>query len=441
MVWRAMEWCAAADCSERVVTRALGDLHRVSSTSRRDTEVTNDDGVFSPPWFGNAVLLAAFLRAVEARLLPQRFGRRFGVLLSTVELEHRAEWHSLVSSALTSNATPLTTLAECIDAKYCGAIVASVLRVESDEWRGELRSLLQRVYVRCGPAVRARIWRAARFELVAFVHEGCGRSGGGAIVLDFSPPPKGGELSPLFALDAPPALRVEPTPLDHVRPRGIASLLSVLAVAVEGFPRPLEAHRKEYLECVLMPLHGAQAAVLCEYHDALQFTVARYARFDAECAVFVVTALATAWPTRSSRKAGLFLAELEVIAAAADEERSTRIARPLLSVLARCIASPHFLVALRALAFWDNPDLVESGCLAPKFDSRVLLSTYPALNETSQNHFHADVRAAAQGVIDTYSERNRMLVRSTHRRALETREGTALARAARQKKWDGMQLL
>ena len=210
--------------------------------------------------------------------------------------------------------------------------------------------------------------------------------------------------------------------------------------------------------------------MLCEYHDALQFTVARYARFDAECAVFVVTALATTWPARSSRKAALLLTELEVIAAAADDVRSALIARPLLSVLARCIASQHFLVALRALAFWDNPDLVENGCLAPKFDSRVLLSTYPALNESSQvgllfyrymlydsysqfdllpltsltnmsqNHFHADVRAAAQSVIDTYSKRNRMLVRSTHRRALELREGTALAHAARQKKWDGLQL-
>ena len=261
MVWRAMEWCAAAECDERVVKRALGDLHRASSTSRRGTTAANDGGVFSPPWFGNAVLLAAFLRAVEARLLPQRFGRRVAVPLSTVELEHRAEWHSLVSSALTSSATPLATLTECIDDKFCAAIVANVLRVESDEWRGELRSLLQRVYVRCGPAVRARIWLAARFELVAFVQEGFGRSSGVAVELDFLPPPKGGELSPLFALEAPPPLRAEPPSPQHVRPRGIASLLSVLAVAVEGFPRPLEVHRKEFLECVLVPLHGAQAPV------------------------------------------------------------------------------------------------------------------------------------------------------------------------------------
>ena len=457
MVWRAMEWCQGSDAMERVVTRSLGDVLRASTTGRgQDGEAKlTGDAAFSPPWFGNSVLVAAFLRAAEQRLLPRQ-ARCRGSTLSAIAVEHRAQWSSIMCSILTSRTTPTPTLVECIDERYVAALVSSLLRAPEDDWRASLRELLQRVFIRCGPRARANARKAARYELVAFVHDGRGRSSGRGVDLDFEPAPAESHLPAVSPIFAQPAPRAAPettvrgagrassgasTTREEVQPVGVAALISVLAGAVEGLERPLAVRHKEYLECVLMPLHGAQAVVLRGYHDALQFAMARYAHYDAECAVFIVNALATAWPTRSSTKACMLLRELEVLATVTDAEVAKLIARPILSVLARCIRSPHFLVALRALAFWENPDLVEWGVLAPKFDSSVLLRTYPALNESSQNHFHAEVRASAQAVIDSYTERNTMLVRSTHRRYLEAREGSALATAARQKKWDGLNSL
>ena len=98
MVWRAFDWCSAPECSESVVTRSLRDVHAVSVPSRsyRKSALRGAKG-YVPFWFRNTVLLAAFLRAVEARLLPRHDRRR----AERERSSHDSEWHSMMRSALT----------------------------------------------------------------------------------------------------------------------------------------------------------------------------------------------------------------------------------------------------------------------------------------------------------------------------------------------------
>ena len=60
------------------------------------------------------------------------------------------------------------------------------------------------------------------------------------------------------------------------------------------------------------------------------------------------------WPATNSTKEVLFLNELEEILELTQPAEFSKVSVPLFNMVARCINSPHFQVAERALFLWNN---------------------------------------------------------------------------------------
>ncbi|KAJ8941364.1 hypothetical protein NQ314_010427, partial [Rhamnusium bicolor] len=105
---------------------------------------------------------------------------------------------------------------------------------------------------------------------------------------------------------------------------GIAELLEILGSIINGFALPLKEEHKVFLLRVLMPLHKVKSFLL------------KY------------------WPKTHSPKEVMFLNELEEILDVIEPAEFQKVMGPLFRQLAKCVSSPHFQVAERALYYWNN---------------------------------------------------------------------------------------
>uniref|UniRef100_A0A146LZY8 Serine/threonine protein phosphatase 2A regulatory subunit n=1 Tax=Lygus hesperus TaxID=30085 RepID=A0A146LZY8_LYGHE len=133
---------------------------------------------------------------------------------------------------------------------------------------------------------------------------------------------------------------------------GVPELLEILGTIINGFALPLKEEHKLFLTRVLLPLH--KPSCLPGYHQQLDFCVIQFIEKDPTLAEPVLTRLLRIWPKTCSHKEVLFLAELEDILDAITSEEFPKIAALVFKQLAKCMASPHFQVAEKALAFRSN---------------------------------------------------------------------------------------
>uniref|UniRef100_A0A1I8FAZ4 Serine/threonine protein phosphatase 2A regulatory subunit n=1 Tax=Macrostomum lignano TaxID=282301 RepID=A0A1I8FAZ4_9PLAT len=133
------------------------------------------------------------------------------------------------------------------------------------------------------------------------------------------------------------------------RHNGIAELLEILGSIINGFALPLKEEHKVFLLRVLLPLHKAKT--LSTYHPQLAYCVVQFLEKDHSLAQ---PGLLRFWPKVHSPKEVMFLTELEEILDVVDPVEFRKVAGPLLRQLARCVSSPHFQVAERALYYWNN---------------------------------------------------------------------------------------
>ena len=105
-------------------------------------------------------------------------------------------------------------------------------------------------------------------------------------------------------------------------------------------------------------------------HPQLAYCVVQFLEKDPSLTEEVVTGLLKFWPKTHSPKVisskflgqystfciqeVMFLNELEEILDVIEHAEFARIMRPLFNQLARCVSSPHFQVAERALYYWNN---------------------------------------------------------------------------------------
>uniref|UniRef100_A0A915P575 Serine/threonine protein phosphatase 2A regulatory subunit n=1 Tax=Meloidogyne floridensis TaxID=298350 RepID=A0A915P575_9BILA len=136
------------------------------------------------------------------------------------------------------------------------------------------------------------------------------------------------------------------------RHNGIAELLEVLGSIINGFAIPLKDEHKTFLMRVLLPLHKAK--YLNAYHPQLAYCIVQFIDKDPSLTVAVVMALLKYWPKVHSPKEVMFLNELEEILDVIEPTEFKKVMIPLFYQLARCVSSPHFQVAERALYFWNN---------------------------------------------------------------------------------------
>ncbi|KAJ8309430.1 hypothetical protein KUTeg_014304 [Tegillarca granosa] len=180
---------------------------------------------------------------------------------------------------------------------------------------------------------------------------------------------------------------------------GIAELLEILGSIINGFALPLKEEHKVFLLKVLLPLHKVKS--LSVYHPQLAYCVVQFLEKDPSLTEPVIMGLLKFWPKVHSPKEVMYLNELEEILDVIEPAEFTKIMCPLFKQLAKCVSSPHFQVAERALYFWNNEYILSLIC---DNVSIILPITFPALYRTKQ-HWNNVLRNINHNICNLVAER------------------------------------
>ncbi|XP_074814071.1 serine/threonine-protein phosphatase 2A 56 kDa regulatory subunit beta isoform isoform X2 [Natator depressus] len=164
---------------------------------------------------------------------------------------------------------------------------------------------------------------------------------------------------------------------------GVAELLEILGSIINGFALPLKTEHKHFLVRVLIPLHSVKSLSI----------------FHAQ----VIRGLLKYWPKTCTQKEVMFLGEIEEILDVIEPSQFVKVQEPLFKQIARCISSPHFQVAERALYFWNNEyilSLIEDNC------HTVLPAIFGTLYRVSKEHWNQTIVSLVYNVLKTFMEMN-----------------------------------
>uniref|UniRef100_A0A674DJT3 Serine/threonine protein phosphatase 2A regulatory subunit n=1 Tax=Salmo trutta TaxID=8032 RepID=A0A674DJT3_SALTR len=155
---------------------------------------------------------------------------------------------------------------------------------------------------------------------------------------------------------------------------------------INGFALPLKAEHKQFLVKVLIPLH----------------TVRSLSLFHAQ----VIRGLLKFWPKTCSQKEVMYLGELEEILDVIEPTQFIKIQEPLFKQISRCVSSPHFQVAERALYYWNNEYIMS---LIEENSSVILPIMFASLYRISKEHWNPAIVALVYNVLKAFMEMNSTL--------------------------------
>uniref|UniRef100_A0A674ECF2 Serine/threonine protein phosphatase 2A regulatory subunit n=1 Tax=Salmo trutta TaxID=8032 RepID=A0A674ECF2_SALTR len=155
---------------------------------------------------------------------------------------------------------------------------------------------------------------------------------------------------------------------------------------INGFALPLKAEHKQFLVKVLIPLH----------------TVRSLSLFHAQ----VIRGLLKFWPKTCSQKEVMYLGELEEILDVIEPTQFVKIQEPLFKQISRCVSSPHFQVAERALYYWNNEYIMS---LIEENSSIILPIMFASLYRISKEHWNPAIVALVYNVLKAFMEMNSTL--------------------------------
>lgn len=138
----------------------------------------------------------------------------------------------------------------------------------------------------------------------------------------------------------------------------------------------------------LIPLHKPSGSCIQQYHQQLSYCITQYLEKDPKLADIILRGLIKYWPHTNSSKEVMFLNELEELLELTQSPDFAKVAEPLFRLIARCINSPHFQVAERALFLWNNEYIVS---LIAKSRDVILPVLYPALEANTTKHWNSTV--------------------------------------------------
>lgn len=185
---------------------------------------------------------------------------------------------------------------------------------------------------------------------------------------------------------------------------GVGELLEILGSIINGFALPLKSEHKQFLVKVLIPLHKPKCLGL--YHAQLAYCVVQFLEKDATLTEQVVKGLLKFWPKTCSQKEVMFLGEIEEILDVIEPSQFVKIQDPLFKQISRCVSSPHFQVAERALYFWNNEYILS---LVEENNNVIMPIMFPALYRISKEHWNQTIIALVYNVLKTFMEMNSKL--------------------------------
>lgn len=99
----------------------------------------------------------------------------------------------------------------------------------------------------------------------------------------------------------------------------------------------------------------------------------------------------------------MFLGEIEEILDVIEPAQFQRIMTPLFTLLARCVSSPHFQVAERALYYWNNEYIMS---MIEENSNVILPIMFSSLYRISKDHWNQTIVALVYSVLKTFMELN-----------------------------------
>eukprot|EP00249_Psilotum_nudum_P022909 c28688_g1_i1 orf=448-2013(-) len=174
---------------------------------------------------------------------------------------------------------------------------------------------------------------------------------------------------------------------------GIGELLEILGSIINGFALPLKEEHKLFLVRALIPLHKPKCVAV--YHQQLSYCITQFLEKDFKLADTVIRGLLKYWPLTNSQKEVLFLGELEEVLEATQPAEFQRCMIPLFRQIARCLNSPHFQVAERALFLWNNDSIVS---LVAQNRHVILPLIVSALEKNAKSHWNQAVHGLTLNV-------------------------------------------
>ncbi|KAF3427680.1 hypothetical protein E2986_13868 [Frieseomelitta varia] len=162
-----------------------------------------------------------------------------------------------------------------------------------------------------------------------------------------------------------------------------------------------EAIYPEAVNMVLLPLHKAKS--LSVYHPQLAYCVVQFLEKDPSLTEPVIRSLLKFWPKTHSPKEVMFLNELEEILDVIEPAEFQKVMDPLFRQLAKCVSSPHFQVAERALYYWNNEYIMS---LISDNYAVILPIMYPAFYRNSRNHWNKTIHGLIYNALKLFMEMN-----------------------------------
>jgi len=182
---------------------------------------------------------------------------------------------------------------------------------------------------------------------------------------------------------------------------GVGELLEILGSIINGFALPLKPEHKQFLIRVLIPLHKVKCLSL--YHAQLAYCVVQFLEKDPTLTEPVIKGLLKFWPKTCSQKEVMFLGEVEEILDVIEPPQFQRIQEPLFRQIAKCVSSPHFQVAERALYFWNNEYIMS---LIEENSAVVMPIMFAPLYKISKEHWNQTIVALVYNVLKSFMEMN-----------------------------------
>ncbi|CAH1126682.1 unnamed protein product [Ceutorhynchus assimilis] len=212
---------------------------------------------------------------------------------------------------------------------------------------------------------------------------------------------------------------------------GIAELLEILGSIINGFALPLKEEHKVFLLRVLMPLHKVKS--LSVYHPQLAYCVVQFLEKDPSLTQPVIRSLLKYWPKTHSPKEVMFLNELEEILDVIEPAEFQKIMVPLFRQLAKCVSSPHFQVAERALYYWNNEYVMS---LVAENATEILPLMFPSLYKNSKSHWNKTIHGLIYNALKLFMEMNQKLFDECTQQSKQERQREKEKQNQRQELWE-----
>jgi len=215
---------------------------------------------------------------------------------------------------------------------------------------------------------------------------------------------------------------------------GVAELLEILGSIINGFALPLKEEHRVFLLKILLPLHKVKS--LSVYHPQLAYCVVQFLEKDPSLTQPVIMGLLKFWPKVHSPKEVMFLNELEEILDVIEPAEFAKVREPLFKQLARCVSSPHFQVAERALYYWNNEYIVS---LISDNATVILPIMFPALYKNSKSHWNNTIQGLIYNALKLSMDMNQRLFDECVQKYEAQRQKEKEALKQREDKWNKVQ--